>query len=585
MKNILLKGIIGLMGISSLGVLSSCDDQLEEVIYSELTNENAFKTKNDAVAAINGIYQPLATLINRGIFYLNDMSTDACYMENGTTEVWNENQMNNQQDVNTSWKGYYNMVTRANISIDNISKISGKAFDANEDEAKGNVVRDKLLGEAYFLRGFAYYMLSDIYYTVPLVLDSNTKVDAILPLASLDEIEAQIEKDLLAAEAVLPKTQDLSEIGRATSGAAKGYLMRLHMRKAGRNRLAGQDASADWQKAKGYADDILALEGDVYSLQAKPWDIYNPFVESCKTNNEFIFAVYSNVGGIGGGASDCGMNFTPWDLDCGWNLFSVPLSLAWEYEVGDFRGPFSQSDHDKVNPEGLLISEWQSIYNNPNAKQNFYLMPKNFDEVGTLYHLDDNGTPEGSDDKVYNELGAVNTWKYRYERPQSYNYSTGNTMSLIRLGDVILCKAEILNELNGPSQEAMNLINRIRERAFQNAEHNYQLADYKTKEAFRELIAHERLLELNNEGVRRPDLIRMGLWKKTMVNYVAFIKKLAEHKEINVQKKNGVEKPDYSAMWKVYPTDLTDDDIRRYYPVPKRESDLNPELLKARTFK
>ena len=40
----------------------------------------------------------------------------------------------------------------------------------------------------------------------------------------------------------------------------------------------------------------------------------------------------------------------------------------------------------------------------------------------------------------------------------------------------------------------------------------------------------------------------------------------------------------YDNDWRVYPTNLTDNDIRRYMPIPKRETDYNPELLNARTF-
>ena len=150
----------------------------------------------------------------------------------------------------------------------------------------------------------------------------------------------------------------------------------------------------------------------------------------------------------------------------------------------------------------------------------------------------------------------------------------------MRLADIILCKAEILNDLNVPSQEGVTLVNRIRERALGNDSHNISLADNSTKEALRSTICDERLLELNNEGVRRPDLIRMGLWKDRLDKYVAAIKVKSEWREKNAIDPNA----DYSSDWKVYPSDLTENDIRRYYPAPKREQDLNPELANGRSF-
>ena len=58
----------------------------------------------------------------------------------------------------------------------------------------------------------------------------------------------------------------------------------------------------------------------------------------------------------------------------------------------------------------------------------------------------------------------------------------------MRFADIILCKAEILNELKGPNQESIALINRIRERAFGNSRHNLSLSDYATKEDLRDAL-------------------------------------------------------------------------------------------------
>lgn len=570
MNKIIKKGVIGSFVLLSLCTITSCEDTLKEVIYSELTPENAFVTKADAIAAVNGIYEPLISVTNRSIFYLNDMSTDACYMKEMPTELWNEAQMGNNQDVNASWNGYYNIISRANVALDKIPGIALSEFDDNDvvDEAKASQIRDELLCEAHFMRAFAYYQITDIYYTVPLVTDSSTPVDAILPPASIEEIESQINSDLLEAKKMLPERfESKADAGRATLGAVYAYLCRLHMRIAGRNRLAGKDAADEWKLALGYANEVLALENKgIYSLQSHVWDIFDPSRDESKYNNELIFAVRSNPN-AGGGTSDIGMNFTPWEYDCGWNLFSVPLQLVWMYDKSDER-------YTK-----LLVTEYPNIYNQPGKVTKLYKIPESVEKVNTVYFEDKKDPNDPNDDVITYENGAAFTQKYKYEHPKTYNYKTGNNMPLMRLADIILCKAEILNELNGPTQEVMDLINRIRQRAFQNEDHNYKLADYTGKEAVRSLICDERLLELNNEGVRRPDLIRMGLWKDRLDKYVAFIKLMSEWKEKNAEKTL-----DASSDWKVYPNDLTDTDIRRYYPAPKRETDLNPDLNNCRNF-
>ncbi len=552
----------------SLGVmqgLTACSDTLEETIYSELTEDNAFVSANDALSAVNALYEPLHGITETSIFYLNDMPTDDCFKANIDCEILNENQLNGNGDVLKGWEVFYRVVGRANIAIDNISAMPVEEF--GDDAAEAEAYKKRLIAEAHFMRGFAYYHLTDLFYTVPLVTDSKIAVDAILPPATIEQLDEQIEKDLLAAIAdnALPQKYDSrSDAGRPTYGAALGYLCRLHMRTAGRMRLAGQDAAAEWNEALDYADQLLALRGSVYNLQGNVWDIYDPERDECLYNDEQIFTVFSNPNSTAG-TSAIGMTFTPWNYDCGWDLCSIPLEMAWSFDKDDER--FTK----------LIVTAFDDVYEPDKIK---YVMPATPQETGTLYQEVMEG---GELVLTVNEMASAFTQKYKYTKPLTYNYNTGNNFYFLRLADIILCKAEILNELNGPTQEAIDLINEIRERAFQNADHNLRLSDYATKEALRSAICDERLYELNNEGTRRPDLIRMGLWKDRLDKHFAQIKQKWICNEDNVEQKTGT-RPDYSANWLVYPTDLTENDIRRYFPAPKRESDINPALNNCRNF-
>ncbi|WP_297271938.1 RagB/SusD family nutrient uptake outer membrane protein [uncultured Bacteroides sp.] len=555
-------------GLCVLGLVTSnisCSDFLDETIYSELTEDNAFTTANDALSAVNALYEPLPRIVEMSIFFLNDMPTDACFKKEKDFEILNELQLNGNSDVLTGWKRFYDIVGRANIAIDNIEGIPTEEFGDNEQEALA--YKKRLMGEAYFMRGFAYYHLTDLFYTVPLINSSDVPVDAILPPATIAELDKQIHDDLTMAitENILPqKYASKSDAGRATYGAALGYLCRLHMRTAGRMRQAGQDASQEWEKALDYANQLLQLRGSVYNLQQNVWDIFDPERDECLYNDELIFTVHSNPNSSAG-TSAIGMTFTPWSYDCGWDLCSIPLELVWDFDKDDER--FSK----------LIVTSYNDIYD-PEKKK--YKIPATPKETGTIYQeITENGELKLT---IY-EMTSAFTQKYKYTKPLTYNYNTGNNFNFLRLADIILCKAEILNELNGPSQEAIDLINEIRERAFQNSEHNLKLSDYATTEELRNAICDERLFELNNEATRRPDLIRMGLWKNRLEKYFTAIKQKYIYNEDNVEQATGT-RPDYSANWKVYPTDLTENDIRRYFPAPKRESDINPDLLNCRDF-
>jgi SusD family. len=555
MINILKKGVVLATSLLLLGTFFSCKNTslLDEVVYSELTEDNAFSTKADAVAAVNGIYAPISGFSNSAIFSLNDLTTDDCFMKETDCELLNETKMSSNGDVSNLWTSLWKMVGRANIAIDKIPGIALSQFGT--DEAVATVLKNRLLAEAYFLRGFAYYNLTDLFYKVPLVTSSGLATNAILPLATMSELETQIDSDLTAAMDGLPQTySSTSDAGRATYGAAAGYLCRLHMRKAGRLRIAGKDAKSEWTTAQTYADMFITGDlKDVYHLQSTVWKIFDPTNDASLYNDEIIFADRSNANSVNG-TSDIGMRFTPWSYDCGWNIFSVPLQLAWKFDKSDQR--YST----------LLVTEFPDVYDSRKT----YVIPPTVDKSGSM---------ATSNAPYYQyELSAAYTKKYMYTKALTYNYNTGNNMNYLRLADIILCKAEILNELNGPTQAAIDLINRIRERAFQNSNHNLKLSDYATTADLRSAICDERLFELNTEAVRRPDLIRMGLWKNRMDKYVAEKKVYADYYSLH----NG--NNDYSSLWKVYPDDLTESDIRRYFPAPKTEQILNPALANCRDF-
>jgi starch-binding outer membrane protein, SusD/RagB family len=83
---------------------------------------------------------------------------------------------------------------------------------------------------------------------------------------------------------------------------------------------------------------------------------------------------------------------------------------------------------------------------------------------------------------------------------------SGNDVPLIRYADILLTRAEALNELNGPTQAALDLINLVRTRA---GIANLTLAQATSKDVLRDLILRERGWEFYTEGKRREDLLRM----------------------------------------------------------------------------
>lgn len=541
-----------ILSIVMMGSLCACN--LDEDLASVYNADNAYVTEQNAQEGVNGIYRYLKEGTHPATFYLNDVSTDAAYKAGLDYEIMNDNNLSGNVDVARAYNGNWQMIGCANSAIDNITPMA-------EDKFKIAAHKKELLAEAHFMRAFAYYQLTNAFYRVPLI--TNGFYDAVSSpvLASVEELDTQIEQDLLIAASGLPDIWDKKNVGgeggRPTSGAAYGYLMRLYMRKAGYLRELGKDATASWQLALNYANRVIATGR--YALQPKIWDVFDPTSEKSLYNNEIIFAVRS-CERVPSGSSDIALYFTPWSYNYGWDIFSIPLELYWKYDMSDER--FSK----------LLVGEYTDVYN-ANKK---YKVPTRT-QVGTLNN--ENSSP------IVVELGQAYTNKYFYEKAGTYNYNTPNNLILLRYADVLLCKAEILNELNGLNQASVDLLNRIRERAFGNTAHNYSLADFATQADFRSVLCDERLLELNNEGGRRIDLIRMGLWKDRMDAYMEAIKNKIETKEHNMGLASGA----LSAEWSIYPkfstTPLKRFDKRRYYPIPKVYSSKYPDLQNNRNFK
>ncbi|MEZ5044523.1 MAG: RagB/SusD family nutrient uptake outer membrane protein [Saprospiraceae bacterium] len=138
-----------------------------------------------------------------------------------------------------------------------------------------------------------------------------------------------------------------------------------------------------------------------------------------------------------------------------------------------------------------------------------------FDDFVDSYHPDD--TRQAILVKSYVSTSGVTVQGYGFDQtlplkyeldPSAVGANHGNDWPEIRYADILLSKAEALNELNGPNQQSVDLLNMIRTRA---SVPLYSLADFSTKEAFRDKILAERSWEFAFEGKKRQDQIRHGV--------------------------------------------------------------------------
>ena len=112
--------------------------------------------------------------------------------------------------------------------------------------------------------------------------------------------------------------------------------------------------------------------------------------------------------------------------------------------------------------------------------------------VFTVDIIDENNAGEGEGTRIIK-------WP---PDPNRAGPDNGNDFAYFRLGEILLIKAEALNDLYPGSGEALDLLNALRARVFE--------PDKPLTTVDRDAILRERLLELTAEAKRRQDLIRHG---------------------------------------------------------------------------
>ena len=363
---------------------------------SIITANNFYKTAADADNAINGAYDALQSCVQYCGFWGDSRADIFALANTANREV--ELITGNISPTNTwaSWNTFYVGINRVNDLIKNISTIPDNTL-ANR--------RDRILGEAYFLRGLFYFYLTRTFEKVPLMLEpygsGNTEVFP--KQAERNEVFAQIEKDLKEAEAKIPDlpfTTAIDNKGRATKAAVRSTLADLYL----------------WQKryddAANIADLVIKSPAN-YALVAGS-SYANIFV--AKNTSESIFEVQFN-----------------------YTYQETTLNL-----LGNSYLPLGGT----VTAGGWALKPTQKVID--------AYITADSRRLATIQNTGPVPAPYRDKDIIY-----VN--KYQGTLVATQIFHTANFI-VYRLPEVILFRAEALNEL-GRTPEAITLLNQIRVRA------------------------------------------------------------------------------------------------------------------------
>lgn len=448
--------LLGTLGLSAVG----CSDFLDEQDPSNLTPESFYTTAAHADAAIAAVYADTRFYgQSAGIFSSNWQLLEAP-TGTTTTETAQNSDLNNlyslTYDPNTGhiqnwWRGVYRVVANANLVLANVPKIT-------MDEAR----KTKVLGEAKFLRAWAYFYAVRLWGDVPLILipQNATSADFYPERTPQETVYNQIVADLIDAEAAgLPWTD---KTGRVSQSAVKSLLSKVYLTMAGYPLNKGtQYYSLAATKAKEVIDN------------AGPIGLFNTYRQvhdqSLKNTVEHIFSLQYNADVESNPMTNMFPNFKPvtYRGPSGTGSTIPTISFYNSYEPGDLRA---------VNQEGWFYT---SYYTNGDGAAFNLGAPYIFKH----FNVTANGT-----------AGTKGTAKDNLNVP------------IIRFAEVLLIYAEAQNEADGaPNQQAYDALKRIRDRAKLNTP---DLATF-TQATFRETVWRERWHELAFEGITWFDMVRL----------------------------------------------------------------------------
>ena len=476
-----------------LGTLASCNDKLELTNPNQQTTGTYGFTADDLEENVIAAYNHIRM---EGTYARVGFMLDVCRGD----EVWNSSQVWYMpfDDLNApvtdeigqwSWRDWYYTINVTNFSISR----------CGEDNAALSDKMKRIKGQMLFLRGLAYYNLAGYYQNPILITDYNTysTLDGLYASNSTyDEVLDQVEKDFQEAMTLLPTRDAGGEWakGRATSGAAAGYYARaLMMRHKYSEALAVlksiiSGTYGHYELMKNYGDNFR--EGAAYENNAESlFEVQYLDYGSQGVDDEWT-PVNTSPNATQGHAIES--NFGPGDCG-GWADLSAS---PWLYQL--FKAEKTTSG--KLDPRlywtiGTYETDWEG-----------------FEYGNKCYTLDMTADAPMVTNNNNGGLPVAKNTNFRtgiYDKVVT-GLHCGINLRMMRYSDVLLRAAECENEVNGPTQQAIDWINEVRSRA-QLA--NLKLSDFGSKDKLFEQIANvERPKEFGCEFGRGFDLLRWGFF-------------------------------------------------------------------------
>lgn len=517
MKNIYL---FSLLSILLLFVGGCSDSMLDFQPKDRYTEGNFWVTESSADRYLTSCYAALRTsgLYGGDATPLFEETASPNAYNNSNTSSWNSIAVGLQSGstggiIAARWSHAYGGIGRCNTLIQRIEEVPMEES-----------VKQRMIGEALFLRALFYFNLTAYWGDIPLILDPpNPATQSNLPRDPMETVIEQIREDLDRAAVMLPLHYGSNDIGRATKGAAKALKAKVLLFEASPLFNPTNDQQK-WKNAADAAAEVINMANETgYGLYR---DYRGLFLPDNENNEEVIFDVQFIFPFLG----------NSFDLiNRQYNTNAPTLSLVNAYEMKN----------------GLPIVDPASGYdpNNPYANRDPRL-EATIVYPGSRYM----GETVSNTRFAITGFGLKKYGIYTEDKPDDAlaDLKAGQSYTnyiVLRYADVLLMYAEAKNEFSGPDESVYNAIDAVRRRV--------DMPDIPrglNQEEVRGIIQRERRVEFAGEGYYYNDVRR---WKiaETVMNTGVYTwdNKIIEQRSFNPQR-------DY------------------WWPITDVERDLNPIL-------
>ena len=500
--------IIALLFIVTV-FFNSCDNQLIDIPENAFSEIQVFSTEEGVETAVNGMYSQL-----QGYDYYGARMRLLLWPHSGKyqSKQGANNDVNKLDATNTNinldklWRGMWQTINQINTVIINVE---GNGLD-NETTS---------LGQAHFLRAIVYFDLVRMFEEVPIRLSPTTKDNIHIAKSTKEELYNLIIEDLKKAADFLPNRGEYID-GRPFKFAANAYLAKVYITLAGRNsaptnfpefnavtesEITTANITDFWEEAKTELDNVIDNGG--YSLVSTYADLWK---QDSRNTSESIFELqYGHTGAVRTN-----------------DIMRDVLPTGSEY------GPLGAKLFGRIRPNKEMFSDHIIQYSGNDYTGTNFISAGTGADIITLdeavadprinetfmfnsYIKTNNGKPAN----IFPRLNKGNNAYTQLKKYKDLTYdgtTTINNHIMLRYADILLLRAEVENEISGPST-AYTYVNEVLLRArTTNTGTTLQPAGWDavsvpTQDEFRERIMKEREYELNGEGHEWFDMRRRGL--------------------------------------------------------------------------